>query len=96
MSNLIKKIAPLAGLLVFLTGCAVTQPQKPTVEVVPVGVPYVARLDVAPGATNVDVQSATSILGPWTTIYSTTNQPNRIDVIDHVGAGTTFYRLVYP
>lgn len=85
----------MAG-LVILAGCAVVQPQKPTVEVVPVGVPYVTRLQVAPGATNVAVQSATSILGPWATIYTTTNQPNRIDIVDHVGAGTTFYRLVYP
>jgi hypothetical protein len=95
MTNIIRSLATLSG-LVLLAGCAVVQPQKPTVEVVPVGVPFVARLYTAPGATNVAVQSATSILGPWATIYMTTNQPNRIDVVDHVGTGTVFYRLVYP
>lgn len=95
MTNIIRSLATLSG-LVLLAGCAVVQPQKPTVEVVPVGVPYVARLYTAPGATNVAVQSTTSLLGPWVTIYTTTNQPNRIDIVDHVGTGTTFYRLVYP
>lgn len=65
-------------------------------EVVPVGVPYVERFYVTPGATNVAVQETTNILGPWTTIYTTTNQPTRIDVVDHLGLGTKFYRLVYP
>lgn len=95
VKTIIRALSTLAG-LALLAGCAVVQPQKPTAEVVPVGVSYVAYLYPTPGATNVAVQSATSILGPWTTIYTTTNQPTRLDVLDHAGTGTTFYRLVYP
>lgn len=94
MTKFIRSAAVLSC-LVLLAGCVVLPP-KPTVEVVPVGVPQVVRFYTTPGATNVAVQSATNILGPWVTIYSTTNQPNRIDVIDHVGTGTLFYRLIYP
>lgn len=89
-----KNILLIASLM-LMSGCATVQ-QKPTVEVVPVGVPYVARMPVNPGSANVAVQSATSVVGPWTTIYTTTNRPSRIDVIDHNGTGTVFYRLVYP
>lgn len=87
-------LVPFA-LIVLFTGCATVQ-TKPTVEVVPVGVPYVARLDVDPGHNTVAVQSATSPAGPWTTIYTSTNRPNRIDIIDHNGTGSAFYKLTYP
>lgn len=97
MNRILKALAHWASIAILTStlGCSVVQPQKPTVEVVPVGV-LVARFQVTPGTTNVLVQSTTNILGPWTTIYSTTNQPNRIDVIDHDSTGTKFYRLAYP
>lgn len=89
-----KKIALIAA-LVLLAGCAVVQ-QKPTIEVAPIGVTHVEHLYPTAGATNIVVQTATNILGPWTTVWTTTNQPSRIDVVDHGNDPLKFYRLVYP